>query len=75
MFVLSSLLDRLQISKVKSRRTWPSPNSLCGSGGAAVAGKPDAQPIFAQKAAGRGLPLAKFVMGYYSEAGVGQPKP
>jgi len=58
---------------------------LCGSGGAAVAGKPDARIggfekdeslalVFAQKAAGRGLPSAEFAMGYYSEVGVGQPK-
>lgn len=58
---------------------------LCGSGGAAVAGKPDSRIggfekdeslalVFAQKAARKGLPSAEFAMGYYAEVGVGQAK-
>ena len=58
---------------------------LCGSGSTAVAGKPDARVggfekdeslafVFAQKAAGRGLPSAEFTMEYYSEVGVGTLK-
>lgn len=60
---------------------------LCGSGGAAVAGKsgPDSTHggfekdeslalTFAEKAARKGLPSAEFAMGYYAEVGVGRPK-